>query len=99
MKICFTETDPKKVLASIKSAMGGRKLAEMVSFELEDQLLKVIIAKMGQSVLTFSESRQDDSIEYSLKDEKIAFAHKPFKHDVTEKILYVIEKAGGVVKR
>jgi hypothetical protein len=97
MKVLFQETDRSKVLADIKSALGDRKLSEMVSFAMTTGNLEVTISKFGTSTLQFSEKPVANGLEYSLANEKIAFAHKAFKDEVTQKILRVIEKAGGKV--
>lgn len=97
MKLSFSEKNRDKILASIKEAMAGRKLADMVNIALTKGKLEVTISKLGTSTLTFAEKESDKGLEYSLTTEKIAFAHKAFKDEVTEKIRKVIEKAGGKV--
>lgn len=97
MKVSFTEKNRDKILTSIKNAMAGRKLAEMVEIALVKGKLEVTISKLGTSTLTFSEKESDIGLEYSLTSEKIAFTHKAFKDEVTDKIRKVIEKAGGKV--
>ena len=99
MKVFFSEKDRNKVLTSIKQAMGDRKLAEIVDFSLTPTNLQVVISKMGTSTLTFDETENDQGLEYTLTKEKIAFAHKAFKDDVTRKIINVVEQAGGEVSR
>jgi hypothetical protein len=99
MKVEFSGNDRDKILGDIKAAMGGRQLAEMVNFELGSKGLIVTISKMGTSTLQFDESPSGDGLTYNLSKEKIAFTHKPFKDEVTAKILNVIEKAGGKVSR
>lgn len=97
MKVTFTEKNRDKILANIKDAMAGRKLAEMVHIALTKGKLEVTISKLGTSTLTFSEKEHEKSLEYHLTGEKIAFTHKAFKDEVTDKIVKVIEKAGGKV--
>jgi hypothetical protein len=97
MKIDFNEKDRKKILASIQEAMGGRKLAELVKFNLKPDALEVVISKLGTSTLTFSESAATSGLTYKLTSEKIAFTHKAFKDEVTQKIMAVIEQAGGKI--
>jgi len=95
MKIEFKEKDRNKVLASIQEAMGGRKLAELVKFNLKTGALEVVISKLGTSTLTFTETTGANGLSYNLTNEKIAFTHKAFKDEVTQKIMAVIESAGG----
>ncbi len=95
MKFVFAEKDPAKVLAAIKTTMGDRKLGEMVSFNMTGGNLDVVISKMGTSTISFKQSDSPAGLEYTLATEKIAFTHKPFKDDVTKKIIKVIETSGG----
>lgn len=97
MKIQFAEKDRNKILASIQKTMGDRALSEMVKFNLAPGQLDVIISKMGTSTISFAEKETPAGIEYSFSKEKIAFTHKPFKADVTAKIMKVIEQAGGKI--
>ena len=99
MKIQFAEKDRQKILASIKKSMGERALADMVQFQLNPGQLDVVISKMGTSTISFKETETPAGIEYSFAKEKIAFTHKPFKDDVTQKIMKVIEQSGGKVSR
>ena len=95
MKFVFTENDPAKVLAAIKTTMGDRKLSDMVSFNMNGSNLDVVISKMGTSTISFKQSTSPAGLELTLANEKIAFTHKPFKDDVTQKIVKIIESSGG----
>ena len=97
MKIEFNEKDRNKILASIQDAMGGRKLAELVKFNQKTDALEVVISKLGTSTLTFAESSTTNGLTYKLSNEKIAFTHKAFKDEVTQKVMAVIQQAGGKV--
>lgn len=99
MRIHFPETDRDKVIASITSALGGRALAEILEFKVVPGTLSVTISKLGTSVLSFVEKSHSGGLEYTLSGEKIAFTHKAFKGEVTEKIVKIVEKAGGKVTR
>ena len=98
MKVTFAETDRQKILAAIKTAMGERKLAEMVSFEMAAGEMNVTISKLGKSVISFKERTVPAGLEYTLAGEKLALTHRAFKDEVTKKIMNVIEKAGGKVQ-
>ncbi len=95
MKVKFIETNRDQVLANIKAALGNRKLSEIVDFSLVAGKLQVTISKLGTSTLLFDETSNSAGLEYTLTSEKIAFSHKAFKGEVTDKIVAVIEKAGG----
>ena len=95
MKFRFPKQDGKAIVKAIEQALGGRSLADMVKFDASPTNLIVTISKLGTSTLTFSRTDAGNEVEYALKEEKIAFTHKAFKDDVTQKLLNVIEKAGG----
>ena len=97
MKVLFELKDRSQILAKIQEAMGGRKLGDMVNFALSAGALTVTISKMGTSTLTFKEQDTPEGLVYKLDSEKIAFTHKAFKGEVTDKIVKVIERAGGRV--
>lgn len=97
MNIFFDETNPDTVLTAIKSAMGDRSLSKIVEFEMSDEILTVVISKVGKSKLFFDVNKTSHQLEFRFKKEKIALTHKAFKNEVTEKIVKVIEKAGGTV--
>ncbi len=97
MKVYFAEKDRLKILDNIKTAMGDRRLAEMVQFSLEAGRLDVTISMLGTSIIHFSEQDTGSGLEYSLKSEKIALTHRGFKDDVRDKIIRCLEKAGGKV--
>jgi hypothetical protein len=97
MKVAFQTKDRTKILSSIKEQMSGRKLGEMVDIALAGGHLTVTISKLGTSTLEFKEKETDAGLDYTLEREKIAFTHKAFKDEVTQKIVKVIESAGGKV--
>ena len=97
MKIYFEEKDTAKILNNVKSVMAGRKLGEIVSFDIVGNDLKVTISKLGTSTLLFAGQDKAAGTEFSLKEEKIAFIHKAFKDEVAGKIYKVVEQAGGKV--
>ncbi len=99
MKVQFAEKNRDKVLSQIHEAMGGRSLKDLVSFNMGQGFLEVIISKLGTSILRFKETETAEALEYVLESEKIAFAHRAFKDDVKEKLVHVISKAGGKVSQ
>lgn len=97
MKAFFTEKDRHKILDNIKTAMGDRKLADIVQFALKPGGLEITISKLGTSVLHFVEKERDGGLEYVLSSEKIAFTHRALKNEVAQKIMNIIEIAGGKI--
>lgn len=97
MKIRFGEKDSKKIIAKIKDTMGDRPLGQMVDFSQDGTDIVVTISKMGTSKLIFAHKSAGEGSELTLSSEKIALTHKAFKDEVKEKIIAVIQKAGGTV--
>lgn len=98
MKIKFPKTTPKELVSSLQEKLGGRKLGEMVSFETDDDHLKIVINKLGKSVLQFKQEKSGEELCYCLESEKIAFTHKAFKDEVTKKIMALVQDIGGSVE-
>ncbi|MBM4252652.1 MAG: hypothetical protein FJ146_11825 [Deltaproteobacteria bacterium] len=97
MRVKFNESDRNIVLEHIKAALGQRKLADLLDFSVSPGSLIVKISKLGTSELSFTEKPVASGLEYTLTGEKIALAHRAFKGEVTEKIIKIVEKAGGTV--
>ena len=98
MKIRFTKKDPTQVFQQFQEQLRGRKLGELVQFESVDQNIRVIIKKMGTSILEFEHQQEGDLHEWVLTTEKIALAHRAFKGEILEKIIAMVEKIGGSVQ-
>jgi len=98
MKIVFENLKPKDALSKLKKTLQGRQLGEIVSFELENSELRVVISKLGTSTLSFACEDENGDCVFQLSGEKIAFAHRAFKGEVMGKFVNVVEKSGGVVK-
>ena len=97
MQIQFPDQDPNAIIQKLQDALGGRQLSKMVSFQLNAGEMVVTIAKLGTSSLHFTCKATEKGCHFSLTKEKIALTHRALKGDVTEKIVKVIEKAGGQV--
>ena len=98
MEVTFPEKNLGTIVDKIKSALGGRELGKMVSFDHSGNEMVVTISKFGTSTLHFDCKETPNGCQLTLGKEKIAFAHKPLKNEVTEKIIKVIQQAGGSVK-
>ena len=97
MRLKFPKQDGKEIVKKIEEARGRRALADIVSFKTTATELLVTISKLGTSTLHFDRKDSGDSIEYILKDEKIAFTHRAFKDEIKDKLCKVVEKIGGKV--
>lgn len=97
MRIFFKDSDPYLIVEKLKTAMGGRALSKIVNFDIQGKQLVVTLSKLGKSTLFFDQTAGTGGITYELAKEKIALAHKALKGEVTQKIVKVVEKAGGIV--
>jgi hypothetical protein len=97
MKIKFDESSPRKVMSAIKKNIEGRKIADMLEFELSDSAMTIQVSQMGTSSLEFSFKAKDGGLLFELSKEKIAFTHKPFMGEMREKLVKIIKDSGGVV--
>jgi hypothetical protein len=97
MNIFFSKTNPAEIVADINAVLSGRKLGDLVSIEHSGDEITVVIAKAGTSKISFKAEKKPDGLTLKKSGEKIAFTHKLFKDEVTEKFLQVVEKAGGKV--
>lgn len=97
MNIHFPAQSLAEVISKIETALSGRSLGDMVSFNEKPSAIEVVISKLGTSTLTFDAKKNKDGFDLNLAQEKIAFAHRAFKDEVKSKLVSVIEKAGGKV--
>ncbi|HYX33048.1 MAG TPA: hypothetical protein VE954_08020 [Oligoflexus sp.] len=97
MQIQFSDSDPQSVIKKLEDAMGGRQLGNMVQFGMSGNDMIVTISKLGTSTLTFKCDQTPKGCHFALTKEKIALTHRPLKGEVTDKIVKVIQKAGGQV--
>ena len=95
MKICFENKDPETALEDLQAALLGRKLGDMISFDLDHSQLRVTIKKMGKSTLEFSGQSNGGGTDWELTSEKIALAHRAFKDEMLEKLGKIIDSVGG----
>ena len=99
MEVQFPEKDLNVIIGKLKEVMGDRELSKMVNFEKQSEGLLVTISKLGTSTLHFDCKQTPQGCHLTLSKEKIALAHRPLKNEVTNKIIKVIEQAGGKVSQ
>jgi hypothetical protein len=97
MQIQFPDNDPHAVIQKLQDALGGRQLSKMVNFDMAGNEMVVTISKLGTSTLHFKCDQTPKGCHFALTKEKIALTHRPMKGEVTDKIVKVIQKAGGLV--
>ena len=97
MKLFFENLEPKEVVQKLQEQLHQRKWGDMVHFELVGEDMHVTIQKMGTSTLEFQHKKIGSLHEWTLTQEKIAFAHRAFKREMQEKIVALVAKVGGSV--
>ena len=97
MIVQFTKKPTGDIVSAITKTMEGRSLGDLVSIHEAGNGLLVKISKLGTSTLEFERKDDGQFAVFTLTTEKIAFAHKAFKSEVTAKLVHVIEKSGGKV--
>lgn len=97
MKIYFKEKSPRKVMVAIQNTIKGRKIGEMLSFDLNGERMAIQVSQMGTSTLEFTYQPKDEGLLFELSTEKIAFAHKPFMGEMRQKLNNIITTSGGEI--
>ena len=99
MRISFPGQDSEYILNKIKDKIANRKIGQMISFQLTHSDLKITIKKMGVSYFSFRHETHEGNLIWHLKNEKVAFSHRPFKKEVFEKLADIVEDLGGSVQK
>ena len=97
LEIYFKDKNPDEVIEGIKEKLGGRKLGDLLDFELEGSDIRVTIRKMGTSVLEFTHSQAEDGHHWLLSKEKLALTHRAFKGEIIEKLGKIVQSLGGQI--
>jgi len=95
MKISFSDMSAETAVGKINANLSGRQLGEIVSLELVQDQLHVVVSKFGTSTFSFTFANQGPGCTFKLNSEKVAFAHRAFKSEVMGKLAGVVEAAGG----
>lgn len=82
----------------ITSELSSRELGKIVSLKKEGGEILVIFSKLGTSEIRFNLESLQDGFKVALKNEKIAFAHKPFRAEMEAKLASVLTKNGAIVQ-
>lgn len=99
MKFSFPTQDIQQVLHDVGQILAKRSLGDIVSLQgsPEGEGLQLIFEKLGRSVIELRHRVQGNELFFEVASEKIAWAHRPFRDDITKKFMDVVQKAGGKV--
>ncbi len=95
MHFSFEDTTPEVVIECLTDELENRELGQLVSFDLSESELVVTIRKMGRSRLAFDVTSGDHGHEFSLREQRVALSHRPFRAKVEVLIQEVVENLGG----
>ena len=82
-------------LKQVAEAIAGRELGSMTKLQKSGNEISVTISKMGTTELKYGIEQAGAGFKASLKSEKVAFAHRPFRADIEGKLQNVMEKLGA----
>jgi|GEM_PF-591579 len=81
----------------MKGALEGREIGKIVSFRATASEIVVVFSKLGTTEITYSVAPAGTGFMATLKNEKVAFAHKPFRTDMEAKLMHIMKKIGAKV--
>lgn len=87
----------EEFLRKITQELSSRELGKIVSLRKDASDLVVMFSKLGTSEIRYDIQAAEDGFKVSLKSEKIAFAHKPFRAEMEAKLASVLAKNGAKI--
>ncbi len=95
MNFSFEDTTPQEVIQRLTDGLEDRGLGRLVNFDLSESELVVTIRKLGRSRLVFDVESGDHGHQFSLREQRIALAHRAFRSKVEALIKDVVDNIGG----
>ena len=84
-------------VGKVKAAVEGREIGKIVSFRTTPSEITVVFSKLGTTEISYAVTPQGAGFTALLKNEKVAFAHRPFRADIEEKLAGVMRKMGATI--
>ncbi len=97
MHFSFEDTTPQAVIQRMTDGLEERGLGRLVKFDLSASELVVTIRKLGRSRLVFDVTSDDNRHEFSLREQRVALTHRPFRAQVNDMIKEIVDDLGGQV--
>ena len=88
---------PQEFLGEVQAMMASRSLGDIASLSIESNSFILEFSKMGKSRIEFSISEAGSGFSATHSKEKIAFAHKPMRAMIEEKVEKVLQKCGAEI--
>ena len=88
-------TSSDDFLKQVVETIAGRELGNITTLSKLGNEIIVTISKLGTTELKYALENSGAGFKASLKSEKIAFAHRPFRADIEGKLQRVMEKLGA----
>lgn len=79
----------------VKAVIANRELGKMTTIAKAGDEIVVTISKMGTTEIRYAVAAVGSGFKAHLSNEKIAFAHRPFRADIEGKLQSVMEKLGA----
>lgn len=82
---------------TISGELSKRELGKIVSLKKDGADLLVVFSKLGTSEIRFQVDAVGTGFKATLKNEKIAFTHRPFRGDIEAKFASILTKNGAKI--
>lgn len=88
---------PEQFNDAFLHAIKDRNLGKITTSVYDAAAKKFVLtfSKLGESKITYSVTPQDSSLLLTKKEEKIAFAHRPFRQEIAAKLTQVLQGLGA----
>lgn len=97
-KFTIPFSQPEQFNSAFLAAIKDRNIGKIASSTYNANEKKFILTfnKLGQSTITYNVMPKDSSLLLTKNDEKIAFAHRPFRQEISEKLTGILKKLGAL---
>ncbi len=97
--IRFPREEREAILKRLREAMQGSLWTPCITLEFDGSILLIKVQKLGLSLIRYQERQTETHLIYEALDEKIAWAHRPFREEVESFLLNAVAAAGGSAVR
>ena len=98
-RACFFKgTDRVLILDAINQRLRHSKLAGMIAFDLEGDMVLLTIKKLGKSTIYLSSERERDGLLFRVAREDVRAHHQVLRPLVLKELESVLQGAGGTLR-
>ena len=87
--------NPAEFIEGVRKALAGRELGKLATFGVSGNTITVTFSKLGTTELVYDVIAKGSGFLATLKSEKVAFAHRPFRGNIESKLRGVMERCGS----